>query len=84
MKENKSSKLAIRLEPKEKKLLTYYADRLGLSPSAIVRNQIKSLLSNLEEQLSDTYYSNVVEMSAFNGPNFSQEEIEKLFEVENK
>jgi len=84
MKENKTSKLAIRLEPKEKRLLTYYADRLGISPSAIVRNQIKTLLTNLEEQLSDKYYSNVIEMSAFKGPNFTQDEIEKIFEVENK
>ena len=84
MKENKTSKLAIRLEPKEKRLLTYYADRLGISPSAIVRNQIKTLLTNLEEQLNDKHYSSVVEMSAFNGPNFTQDEIEKLFEVENK
>jgi predicted DNA-binding protein len=82
MKQNKTSKLAVRLEPKEKKLLNYYANRLGISPSAIVRNQIKSLLTNLEEQLSDTYYTNVAEMNAFSGPNFSQDEIEKLFEVD--
>jgi hypothetical protein len=82
MKQNKTSKLAVRLEPKEKKLLTYYANRLGISPSAIVRNQIKSLLTNLEEQLTDQYYTNLVEVSSFNGPNFTQEEIENLFEVE--
>ena len=73
MKNNKTSKLAVRLEPKEKKLLVYYATRLGISPSAIVRNQIKSLLSNLEEQLTDNCYSNLVGVSAFKGPNFTQE-----------
>ena len=83
MKVNKTSKLAIRLEPKEKQLLSFYANRLGISPSAIVRNQIKTLLSTLEEKVSDKYYSSIVEMSNFAGPNFTQEEIEKLFEVKN-
>jgi len=84
MKENKSSKLAVRLEPKEKKLLSYYANRLGISPSAIVRNQIKTLLSSLEEQIQDQYYSNIVEMNTFAGPKFTQDEIEKIFEAGNK
>lgn len=83
MKQNKSSKIAVRLEEKEKRLLTYYANRLGISPSAIVRNQIKTLLVNLKERLSDSYYTSIVEEKNFSGPDYTQDEIEKLFEIKN-
>lgn len=81
MKINKSTKLAVRLEPKEKKLLDYFAGRLGVSSSALVRNQIKSMLKELEEAVEDKQYINMVKISSLAGPTYSQEEIKDLFEV---
>jgi hypothetical protein len=82
MKTNKSTQIAVRLQPEEKRQLSYFATRLGLSPSALVRNQIKYLLKELEEKVSDEHYSNIAEMAVLSGPKYSQEEIEKLFSVE--
>jgi len=82
MKTNKSSKLAVRLEPNEKRLLDYFATRLGVSSSALVRNQIKTLLKELEEKVSDSHYVNITKISKLSGPTFTQEEIEQTFEVE--
>lgn len=81
MKTKKSSKLAVRLEPKEKKLLNYFATRLGISSSALVRNQIKSMLKELEEKVSDSHYTNLTQINTLSGPTYSQEEIEELFEI---
>ncbi|MFQ5492725.1 MAG: hypothetical protein ACE5DX_01020 [Candidatus Dojkabacteria bacterium] len=81
MKNNKSTKIAVRLEPREKKLLFYFATRLGISPSALVRNQIKSMLGELEDKLADTHYLNVTKVSSLNGPTYTQDEIEDLFEI---
>lgn len=83
MKNNKTTKIAVRLEPKEKKLLFYFATRMGLSPSALVRNQIKSMLSELEEKLADAHYLNVTNLTSLTGPTYTQDEIENLFEVTN-
>lgn len=82
MNKNKTSKLAVRLEPKEKRMLNYYAAKLGVSSSALVRNQIKSLLQELEEKVTDSHYVNVTKLSTFSGPTFTQEEIEDIFEIE--
>ena len=79
MKINKSSQIAIRLQPEEKRQLSYFATRLGLSPSALVRNQIKYLLKELEEKVNDKYYTNIADMAVLSGPKYSQEEIEDLF-----
>ena len=81
MKTRKSSKLAIRLEPREKELLNYFATRLGMTPSVLVRNQIKSLLKDLEEAIENKYYVNIAKIAAFSGPKYTQEEIENLFEI---
>lgn len=81
MKKNKTSKLAIRIEPREKKMLDYFATRLGMSSSALVRNQIKLLLSELEEKINDAHYVSVTSINALAGPTYSQNEIEQLFEV---
>ena len=82
MKNNKTSKLAVRLTPKEKELLNYFATRLGVSASALVRNQIKTMLSELEDKVSDTHYINMTKLPTLTGPTYSQEEIEDLFEIE--
>jgi len=84
VKTNKTSKLAIRLEPREKDLLNYFATRLGMSPSVLVRNQIKSLLKDLEEAVENKYYVNIAKISAISGPEYSQEDIESLFEISQK
>jgi predicted DNA-binding protein len=76
-----TTKLAIRLEPEEKDLLFYYARRLGLSPSALIRNQVKVLLKEMEEKLTDKYYLQLTSLDAYKGPTYSQEDIEKLFEI---
>ncbi len=81
MKNNMTTKLAIRLEPEEKDLLFYYARKLGLSPSALIRNQIKILLKEMEEKLIDKYYLQLTSLEAYKGPSYSQEDIEKLFEI---
>lgn len=83
MKYKKSTKIAVRLEPREKQLLFYFATRLGLSPSALVRNQIKTMLNELEERVSDAHFLNITNITALQGPTYTQEEIEKLFEIEN-
>jgi predicted DNA-binding protein len=82
MKINKTTQLAVRLQPDEKRQLVYFATRLGISPSALVRNQIKSLLKDLEEKVADGYYSNIADMAVLSGPKYSQEEIEDLFVAE--
>lgn len=79
MKINKSTQLAVRLQPDEKRQLTYFATRLGISPSALVRNQIKSLLKELEDKVTDGYYNNIADMTVLAGPKYSQEEIEDMF-----
>jgi len=79
MKKNKTTKIAVRLEPHEKKLLFYFATRLGLTPSALVRNQIKSMLGELEDNLTDARYINLTKISTLGGPTYSQDEIEELF-----
>jgi predicted DNA-binding protein len=76
---NKTVQIAVRLEPEEKKQLTFFANRLGLSPSSLVRNQIKKLLKELEEKVSDKYYANIAESAILSGPEYTQEEIEDLF-----
>jgi predicted DNA-binding protein len=81
MKNNMTTKLAIRMEPEEKDLLFYYARRLGLSPSALIRNQVKVLLKEMEEKLTDKYYLQLTSLDAYKGPTYSQEDIEKLFEI---
>jgi len=81
MKSNKTSKIALRLEEEEKQLLFYYASKLGLTPSALIRNQIKKMLQDLEEQLADKHILNITNSSLVTGPNFTQEEIEDLFEI---
>ncbi|MEI7579110.1 MAG: hypothetical protein WCJ58_03655 [bacterium] len=78
---NKTTKLAVRLEPREKKLLNYYATRLGLSSSALVRNQIKTMLQELEEEVANFRYVNMTKISSLTGPTYSQEEIKELFAV---
>jgi hypothetical protein len=47
-----------------------------------VRNQVKTLLEELKQKVNDTHYSNIAEISLLSGPNFSQEEIEEIFEIE--
>ncbi len=84
MKKNKTTKIAVRLEAREKKLLFYFATRLGLTPSALVRNQIKTMLNELEDNLADSRYINLTKIPALGGPTYSQEEIEELFSVENE
>jgi predicted DNA-binding protein len=79
MRINKTTQLAVRLQPDEKRQLTYFATRLGISPSALVRNQIKSLLKDLEDKVADGYYNNIADMAVLSGPKYSQEEIEELF-----
>lgn len=79
MKINKTTQLAVRLQPDEKRQLLYFATRLGISPSALVRNQIKTLLKDLEEKVEDGYYNSIADMAVLSGPKYSQEEIEKLF-----
>jgi len=81
MKNNMTTKLAVRLEPGEKDLLFYFASKLGVSPSALIRNQIKVLLKEMEEKLTDKYYLQLTSLDSYNGPTYSQEDIEKLFEV---
>jgi len=81
-KTNKSTKLAVRLEPKEKHLLNYFATRLGVSASALVRNQIKSMLKDLEGELSDAKYINMTKIPTLGGPTYTQEEIKDLFEIQ--
>jgi predicted DNA-binding protein len=82
MKINKSTQLAVRLQPDEKRQLVYFATRLGISPSALVRNQIKTLLKDLEDKVADGYYSNIADMAVLSGPKYSQDEIEDLFVTE--
>lgn len=72
----------MRLEEKEKELLFYFANRLGVSPSSLVRNQVRSLLEELKQKVNDTHYTNIAEISMLSGPSFSQEEIEEIFEIE--
>ena len=79
--QKKSSKLAIRLEPKEKEMLFYFSNKLGISPSALVRSKVKELINELEEKLKDQYYTQITEISSFSGPMYSQEDIEDLFEI---
>jgi predicted DNA-binding protein len=79
MKINKTTQIAVRLQPEEKRQLFYFATRLGISPSALVRNQIKTMLKELEEKVSDGYYANIANMAVLEGPKYDQEEIEKLF-----
>jgi predicted DNA-binding protein len=81
MKNNKTTKIDIRLEPRERKLLNYFATRLGVSPSALVRNQIKVLLSELEGKVEDNFYANLAKVSITTGPIYTHEEIKQLFEV---
>lgn len=81
MKKNMTTKLAIRLEPEEKDLLFYFARKLGVSPSALIRNQIKVLLKEMEEKLTDKYYLQLTSLNSYSGPTYTQEDIEKLFEV---
>lgn len=76
-----TTKLAIRLEPEEKDLLFYFARKLGVSPSALIRNQIKVLLKEMEEKLTDKYYLQLTSLNSYSGPTYTQEDIEKLFEV---
>ena len=78
-KTKKTVQIAVRLEPEEKKQLTFFSTRLGLSPSALVRNQIKKLLKELEEKVADKYYANVAESAILSGPEYTQKEIEDLF-----
>lgn len=82
MKINKTTQIAIRLQPEEKRQLFYFATRLGISPSALVRNQIKTMLKELEDKVNDKYYSNIADMAVLEGPKYDQEEIEKLFTPE--
>jgi predicted DNA-binding protein len=77
----KESQLAVRLEPQEKELLNYFATRMGISPSALVRNQIKFLLKDLEEKLTDKYYANMADRTLITEPKFTQEEIEEIFQT---
>lgn len=79
MKTRKTTQIAVRLLPEEKRQLNYFATRLGISPSALVRNQIKTLLSELEEKVNDTYYSKIADMTVLSGPKYTQEELEELF-----
>lgn len=81
MKNNMTTKLAVRLEPEEKDLLFYFASKLGVSPSALIRNQIKVLLREMEEKLTDKYYLQLTSLESYKGPTYSQEDIEKLFEI---
>jgi predicted DNA-binding protein len=83
-KQNKTSKLAIRLEAKEKNLLNYFATRLGVSASSLVRNQIKSMLQELEDKVTDSHYINITKINTLSGPSYSQDEIEDLFEINSK
>jgi predicted DNA-binding protein len=78
-KTNKTVQIAVRLNPEEKTRLNFFAGRLGISPSALVRNQIKILLKELEEKVADKYYANIAENAILSGPEYSQDEIEKLF-----
>lgn len=82
MKVNKTTQIAVRLQPEEKRQLFYFATRLGISPSALVRNQIKTMLQDLEEKVSDGYYTNIADLTVLDGPKYDQEEIEKLFSHE--
>jgi|GEM_PF-2328355 len=82
MKNNKTTQIAVRLQPEEKRQLFYFATRLGISPSALVRNQIKTMLQELEDKVKDGYYSNIADMAILEGPKYEQEEIEKLFRTE--
>jgi predicted DNA-binding protein len=82
MKNNKTTQIAVRLQPEEKRQLFYFATRLGISPSALVRNQIKTMLQELEEKVKDGYYSNIADMAILEGPKYEQEEIEKMFKPE--
>jgi predicted DNA-binding protein len=82
MRINKTTQIAVRLQPEEKRQLTYFATRLGISPSALVRNQIKSLIKELEEKVADGYYTNIAEMAVLSGPKYSQDEIENMFAAE--
>jgi len=79
IKTKKTVQIAVRLEPEEKNQLNFFATRLGLSPSSLVRNQIKKLLKELEERLADKYYANIAESAILSGPEYSQKEIEDLF-----
>lgn len=82
MRTNKTTQIAVRLQPEEKRQLFYFATRLGISPSALVRNQIKTMLQELEEKVKDGYYSNIANMAILEGPKYEQEEIEKMFRTE--
>jgi len=79
MKTNKTTQIAVRLLPEEKRQLFYFATRLGLSPSALVRNQIKTMLGELEDKVNDSYYSKIADMAVLSGPRYTQEELESLF-----
>lgn len=81
MKNNMTTKLTVRLEPEEKDLLFYFARKLGVSPSALMRNQVKVLLKEMEEKLVDKYYLQLTSLDSYKGPTYSQEDIEKLFEI---
>lgn len=81
MKNKMTTKLAIRLEPEEKDLLFYFASKLGVSPSALIRNQIKVLLKEMEEKLTDKYYIQLTSLDSYKGPSYSQEDIENFFEI---
>jgi len=82
MKTNKTTQIAVRLLPEEKRQLNYFATRLGLSPSALVRNQIKTLIRELEDKVADGYYTNIADMAVLAGPKYSQNEIEDMFAAE--
>lgn len=84
MKVNKTTQIAVRLQPDEKRQLFYFATRLGISPSSLVRNQIKTLLQDLEDKVTDTYYNNIADIAALSGPKYTQQEIEDLFVSKNK
>ena len=81
-KKNKTSKLAVRLEPKEKQKLNYFATRLGMSASALVRNQVKKLLQDLGEAVADQKYVSLAKIQQLHGPTYSQEELEDIFEIQ--
>lgn len=78
-KHNKTVQIAVRLTAEEKKQLVFFAGRLGISPSGLVRNQIKTLLKDLEDKVADKYYVNIAETAILSGPEYTQEEIEELF-----